>query len=288
MKKSLQIIIKTALLITVYCSLNTAFAQAPQRMSYQAVIRNASNALVSNAVIGVRVSILQTTTTGTTVYSETHLTATNINGLATLQIGDGSATTGNFATINWANGPYFIKTETDPNGGTNYTITGTSQLLSVPFALYAATSGNAAPKIHFSSLYGFSTPTAHNATTVVKWTVFDQSNTSPSNSYNPATGEYTIVVPGYYSLYFDSIYDGSSGNMTGFVRSCILINGMIESINQMRVPNSEWPVSNCTTQREKWLNQGDVITFTVLQNYSSVQPVEISPYTQCGIHLIHN
>lgn len=141
MKKSLQIIVKTVLLLTVYCSLNTVSAQVPQRMSYQAVIRNASNALVSNTAVGVRVSILQTSATGTSVYAETHNPTTNINGLATFQIGGGTVISGNFASINWANGPYFIKTETDPNGGTNYTITGTSQLLSVPYAMHAATAG---------------------------------------------------------------------------------------------------------------------------------------------------
>lgn len=142
MKKSIQSIIKAVLLIAACCSLSTSFAQAPQRMSYQAVIRNASNALVSNTNVGIKVSILQTTATGTVVYSETHQPTTNINGLATLQIGGGTVVSGNFGTINWANGPYFIKTETDPNGGTNYTITGTSQFLSVPYAMHAATAGS--------------------------------------------------------------------------------------------------------------------------------------------------
>jgi hypothetical protein len=77
------------------------------------------------------------------VFSEYHTPVTNTNGLVTLEIGGGTILTGNFATINWVNGPYFIKTETDPTGpGTNYTISGTSQLLSVPFALYAASSGS--------------------------------------------------------------------------------------------------------------------------------------------------
>ena len=115
-----------------------AFAQAPQLMSYQAVVRNASGVLVANANVGVRISILQGSTSGTAVYSETHALATNENGLVTLQIGGGNVQSGNFSTIDWGSGTYFIKTETDPNGGTNYSISGTSQLLSVPYALYAA------------------------------------------------------------------------------------------------------------------------------------------------------
>jgi hypothetical protein len=122
-----------------------ASAQAPQKMSYQAVIRDNSNALVTNQTVGMQISILQGTATGTPVYLETQTPSTNANGLVSLEIGTGTVITGTFATINWANGPYFIKTETDPAGGTNYTTTGTSQLLSVPYALFAASSGSSTP-----------------------------------------------------------------------------------------------------------------------------------------------
>lgn len=114
------------------------FAQAPQKMSYQAVIRNSSNALVSSTAVGMRISILQTTASGTAVYVETQTATTNANGLVSIEIGAGTAVTGTFAGIDWSAGPYFIKTETDPAGGTSYSITGTSQLLSVPYALSAA------------------------------------------------------------------------------------------------------------------------------------------------------
>lgn len=119
-----------------------AIAQAPQRMSYQAVVRNASGNLVANANVGIRISILQGSASGTAVYIETHTVTTNENGLATLQIGGGNVQSGNFSTINWGNGTYFIQTETDPNGGSNYSISGTSQLLSVPYALYAENTKN--------------------------------------------------------------------------------------------------------------------------------------------------
>ena len=120
-------------------------AQSPQKMSFQAVIRNSSNSLVSNLPIGLRVSILQGVPTGAIVYSETQTANTNVNGLVTIQIGGGNVIQGDFSTIEWANGPYFIQTETDVNGGTNYTITSTTQLLSVPYALYAQTSGSSIP-----------------------------------------------------------------------------------------------------------------------------------------------
>jgi hypothetical protein len=119
-------------------------AQAPEKMSYQAVLRYASNTLLTNQQVGIQISILQTTITGSAVYTETQIATTNINGLVSLEIGSGTSSD-DFSAIDWSAGPYFIKTETDPAGGTTYTITGTSQLMSVPFAMYAKTSGNAAP-----------------------------------------------------------------------------------------------------------------------------------------------
>ena len=135
-------IIIIAILIQLINSLS--FAQVPQKMSYQAVIRNLSNNLVTSKPIGMRISILQGSISGATVYKEIYNPnpQTNANGLVTVEIGGGTAITGVFANINWANGPYFVKTETDPNGGTAYSITGINQLLSVPYALHAKTADN--------------------------------------------------------------------------------------------------------------------------------------------------
>lgn len=138
MKKIYSLI--AGLIIT--CS---ALAQAPQRMSYQAVVRNTANDLIMNTSVGVRISVLQGSATGTVAYMETQNVTTNLNGLMSLEIGAGTVVSGNFSAIDWGNGPYFIKTESDPNGGTNYTISGTQQLLSVPFALYAANAGGVTP-----------------------------------------------------------------------------------------------------------------------------------------------
>jgi hypothetical protein len=102
------------LLLTV-----TAIAQSPQKMSFQAVIRNSSNVLVTSAPISMRISILQGTTSGNAVYVETQTPNTNANGLVSLEVGTGTVVSGTFAAINWANGPFFIKTETDANGGSN-------------------------------------------------------------------------------------------------------------------------------------------------------------------------
>ena len=127
-----------AMLLLTVC----LYAQAPQKMNYQAVVRNASNSLVANQNVSVRISILQGSATGASVYTETHVVTTNANGLMSLEIGGGNATTGNFGQIDWANGPYFIKSEIDPAGGVNYSVTSTQQLLSVPYALYAGSAAN--------------------------------------------------------------------------------------------------------------------------------------------------
>ena len=129
MKKKLLVI------FTFFITIST-LAQAPDLINYQAIIRNTEGNLVQDANIGMRISILQTNATGTAVYTETHVASTNTNGLVTIMIGGGTSSE-DFSTIDWSAGPYFIKTETDIAGGTNYTIIGTSQLLSVPYALYA-------------------------------------------------------------------------------------------------------------------------------------------------------
>ncbi len=118
----------------------STFAQAPEMMSYQAVVRDAADNLVASSPVGMQISILQGSPSGTASYVETHTTTSNQNGLVSIEIGNGTLVSGDFPTIDWANGPYFVKTETDPTGGANYTITGTSQLLSVPYALHAMNS----------------------------------------------------------------------------------------------------------------------------------------------------
>jgi len=132
MKKLFTFLMLIALTVSV-------FTQAPQKLSYQAVIRNSIGQLVTNQAVGIRLSILQGSSTGTAVYVETQTATANANGLASIEIGGGTPVAGTFVSIDWSSGLYFIKTETDPTGGTNYIITGASQILSVPYALYSQT-----------------------------------------------------------------------------------------------------------------------------------------------------
>ena len=134
---------KIIYLFTLLILSSAVFAQAPQQISYQAVVRNSGNTLVSNTQVGVLLSI--TNANDSVFYSETQTPTTNSNGLISLAIGTGTVKVGSFTSIDWSKGGYFIKTQIDPAGGTSYTISGSSQLLSVPYALYAA-NGSAAGK----------------------------------------------------------------------------------------------------------------------------------------------
>src|SRR5690554_5573118 len=148
----------------------SVFAQAPEKMSYQAVVRDGSNALVSSTAVGMQISILQGSATGTAVYVETQTPTSNINGLVSLEIGSGTVVSGDFTTIDWANGPYFIKTETDPTSGTSYTITGTSQLLSVPYALHAKTAETVTGTItETDPIFGASVASGITGTDTTNW-----------------------------------------------------------------------------------------------------------------------
>jgi hypothetical protein len=142
-----------SLLLASTLVISTATAQVPQGISYQAIAFNAGGAPVVNGNVGVKISILDNSISGTVVYSETHNKPTNAQGLFNLNIGQGSPTTGTFSTINWATNTKFLKVEIDPNGGTNYVNVGTNQLMSVPYALYSenTNSGNISGLSNLSS-----------------------------------------------------------------------------------------------------------------------------------------
>lgn len=134
-------------LITIVCLAFgiTAMAQAPEMINYQGIARNTSGATLNSQAISLRLTIHQTTSTGTTVYQETHNPTTNQFGLFNVQIGGGTVVSGTFSSIAWGTDAYYLEVEMDENGGTTYAQMGTSQLISVPYALYAKTSGSSTP-----------------------------------------------------------------------------------------------------------------------------------------------
>jgi len=206
MKKLYSLLVTLAIISTVFC-------QSPDKMSYQAVLRDGSSNLISNVVVSMKISILQGSAEGAVAYTETHSPETNANGLVSIEIGTGS-TSDDFSVIDWSNGPYFIKTETDQTGGTNYTIIGTSQLLSVPYALHAKTSETVTGTIsetdpvytssqaanitgtditNLGNLSGINTGDQDLSTLALKSNVLELDNTTaftPDADYEPATKKY--------------------------------------------------------------------------------------------------
>jgi hypothetical protein len=137
---------KKLFLLLAICNLqfvicNCLHAQSPQSFKYQSVVRDGTGALAINRIISIRTSILAGTATGSSVYTETQTLSTNDYGVVSLNIGAGTVVSGSFATISWGSTDYFVKTELDITGGSTYIFMGTSQILSVPYALYAQTAG---------------------------------------------------------------------------------------------------------------------------------------------------
>jgi hypothetical protein len=130
--------------------LSTLFlrGQAPGLVSYQTIIRNTDNELISNKVVGIRISILKDNPNGIPVYQERHYVQTNLNGLAYLVIGGGTPIKGKFSDIDWSIGPYYIQSETDINGGQDYKIAVFTQILSVPYAIHAKSAETLLGKIN--------------------------------------------------------------------------------------------------------------------------------------------
>ena len=136
MKKKLLFI--TALLTVFFNS----YSQSPESFNYQAVIRDTGGNIIAAQAVGLQFKIFQISLSGTLIYEETFTETTNDFGLINIQIGTGTVQNGIFANINWGSGPYFLVTAIDVTGGTSYSTIGSSQLLSVPYALYAKTSGD--------------------------------------------------------------------------------------------------------------------------------------------------
>ena len=128
-----------------------AYAQVPQGINYQAVVRDGGGNELVNQAVSLRMTILQNNTS--TVYQETHSVTTNDFGLVNIVIGQGTVTQGTFNAIDWSTGNYFAQTEVDVTGGTNYALMGSQQLMSVPYALYAESAGStASPNIQRGKL----------------------------------------------------------------------------------------------------------------------------------------
>ncbi|MFC2175438.1 hypothetical protein ACFLR1_00530 [Bacteroidota bacterium] len=158
MKLLLQVLLSAAICTNL-------FAQAPNKMNYQGVAHDVNGNVLTNQNIGLRFSILSSSISGPVVYAETQTATTNDVGLFNTQIGNGTPTSGTFSSIDWGSTSHFVKVEMDATGGTSYVLMGTSELLSVPYALYAEKSGDVGTLGQgFESHYGTGTSQFFNPT----------------------------------------------------------------------------------------------------------------------------
>jgi uncharacterized protein (TIGR02145 family) len=286
MKKSF---IKILVILIIYQSTFViSSAKSSPKMSYQAVIRNSSDALVTNTQVGIQISILQGSASGSAVYVETQTPTTNANGLISIEIGGDDATvvTGSFATIDWANGPYFIKTETDPAGGTSYTITGTSQLLSVPYALHAKTAETVSNEIQ--NLSQVLTQGNDGGTFQIK------NIADPTDAQDAATKDYVDELEAKVAAMEDMLIDGGLYMITDIDSNTYKVVKigtqvwMAENLKTTRyndgsaIPlvtdNTEW--SNLTTPGYSWYNNDSATyarTYGALYNWYTVETGNLCP-----------
>ncbi|WP_294237504.1 MULTISPECIES: collagen-like protein [Chryseobacterium] len=205
---------KIVLAAGLLLSAQLAFAQAPEKMSYQAIIRNAGGQVLANQNVGVRVSVLQGSPSGTAVYSERLTGNTNANGLLTMELGTGTVLSGTFNTINWPSGSYYLKTETDPTGGTAYTITGTSQLLSVPYAMFAKSAGGVSGGTSLAIPYANTFTNAGNLFSLTNngdGASLEGINTTTTSNIAAVRGMVTNTSPGGFSAAVRGNNSGTGG-----------------------------------------------------------------------------
>ncbi|MGE0636215.1 MAG: tail fiber domain-containing protein [Bacteroidia bacterium] len=153
-----------------------SFAQAPEKMNYQGVARDNSGNVLASQSIGLRITLHSGSPSGTTVYQETHSITTNTFGLFAIEIGGGTVVSGTIAGINWGNNSYYVQTEMDASGGSNYSNMGTAQLISVPYALYAKNAGGGSAGWGLTGNSGTNPGTNFIGTTDAKALVFKTNN----------------------------------------------------------------------------------------------------------------
>jgi len=199
---------KSVIVIFLFISIFT-YSQTPQKISYQGVARNNAGVIIPNQNIGLRISIHSSSPTGTVVYKETHADSTNAFGLFTLEIGSGTVVSGNFSTISWGSNTFYLQVEMDASGGTSYSDMGTSQLVSVPYALYAKNAASADNAVYTA---GTGISISNNIITNTSPDTDDQTLSVSGNNLSISGGN-SVNIPGYWDANGNHIYNNNSGNV---------------------------------------------------------------------------
>ncbi len=232
------------------------WSQAPQAFTYQAVIRNATGNIMKNQAVGIQVSLIQGSPGGASLYVERFSVVSNDLGLISIEIGKGDVQSGVFEDLDWSAGPYFLKIELDEAGGTNYTTLGISQLLSVPYALYAGKAGDA-----FSGNYGDlnGAPTVVSAFTNDAGYLSTVSETDPVFNASPAktitaadmenwNNKLSVEEDGsvtnelqVLSLVHDTLYLSNGGfvKFPGFIKGVYIQNDSLYVVSQEGLVSNE-------------------------------------------------
>jgi len=209
---------RTSVVILCMVITSALWAGAPQGLNYQAVARNANGVALQNQSVNVRLTIHDTTAGGTIVYQETDPVTTNAFGLFNVVIGQGYVVSGNFTSILWGSAPKFLQVELDPTGGTSFTDMGTTQMQSVPYALYA---GNI-PLIGFRA-FGAKDTTLPSGGEVYR--VYGHMDFNDgSGVYDSTTGIYTVGASGLYHFAANEDVGFAIGTPTGYVTIVIVKN----------------------------------------------------------------
>lgn len=223
-----------------------SFAQAPKAFNYQAVARDVSGNVIDNQLLGIKISLHKTTATGAIVYSETFAPTTNNFGLFTLSIGTGTLVTGLFDTIAWGVNKYWLQVEMDPTGGTTYSNMGTSQLLTVPYAMYAERT----PAIGFSA-WSSAVQSLTGSSAIV---AFDTEEYDDGNNF--ASNGFTAPRDGVY--HFDA-HVRLNGNTTAGVYCWLAfyVNSNNKKTSTTQTGIDKWGISNSADLK---LHAGEVVT----------------------------
>ncbi len=267
---------KLLLAASLFISLTT-FAQVPQGISYQAIALNGSGNAVVSANVGIRLSVLDNSASGTVLYTETHVKTTNNKGLFNLVIGQGTVTSGTFAGINWKVNSKFLKVEMDVAGGTNYALVGTTQLISVPYALAAdSLVMSAGEAITLVSPNGTPYQVSVNDSGQLSLPTSGTTGTLPNSFY--LYGSFNSFDP-FGAIAMQSVTGGGCGNSTFSVFKYLTSGTQLKLLS---TNNDTSPVYGANGSNNVVLN-GSAVTvptdgFYVVNVYSQSAPTSLASY----------